>query len=210
MNPFKVLFDFIGPKPVVADETTATEKKLAAIAGSLACLVLAAIWGVAVGTHAGHLALDNGLRVPLLLTATAIAAMPFGLVVMKLTSSEARPSDLLFAHSAAAFAGALLLAMLAPIIAIYQLSSPWAGFYIATGSAVLALAVGGAILVRVVKKLLPSGERSALALPVVLLFVVGIGTLSQLASVMSPIFPNRTAFGQGIDSFVESRFGGRR
>jgi hypothetical protein len=210
MSPFELLFDFIGPKPIASGETTATQKNLAAIAGSLSCLLLAAIWGVAVGTHADHLALDNGLRVPLLLTATALTALPLGLVVMKLTSSEARPSDLLFAYSAAAFASSLLLAMLAPIIAVYQLSSPWAGLYIAIGSAFVALAVGAAILVRVVKKLLPNGQRLALALPVFLLCVVGLGTLSQLASVMSPIFPNRTVFGQGIDSIVEMRSEGQR
>ena len=201
MTPFKLLFDLIGPQSPDAKVPTPTERSLAAVAGFLAAMLLAAIWGIAAGSRDGHIALGNALKVPMLLTASSIAALPLALVVLRLTSSTGRLSDLVVAHAAATFTGTLVLAVLAPIVALYQHSSMWAGPWIALGSAILGLVVGVVILIRVVAKVLPAPSgRRAVAFPFVILWVVQLSTLLQLASVMDPVFPERTVFGRGIDA----------
>jgi len=200
MHPFSLLFEFVGPKPVDVKEVSHAQRYLVAVVGFLAALVSVGLWGVAAGTHDGHLALLNTVRVPMLLAVASLAALPIGLLVWKLTTSLGRGSDLVLGHAAATFTGSLVLAALAPIVVLYQQSSIWAGPTVALGSAILGALVALFALVRVVTKLVNSGqERRALMLPFALMFVVEAATLMQLAAIMPPIFPERTAFGRGID-----------
>jgi hypothetical protein len=200
MQPVSLLLDFVGPKPVEVSGVSRAERYMVAIFGFLAALGAAAVWGVAAGTHDGHLALANAARVPLLLGASSLAALPIGLLTWKLTTTLGRGSDLVLGHAAATFTGALALAALAPVVVLYQESSVWAGPIVALGSAIVGAGVAFLALVRVVAKLVTTGsERRALLLPFALMFAVETATLMQLAALMPPILPERSAFGRGID-----------
>ncbi len=206
MHPVSLLFDFIGPKPIEVKDITRAQRYMAAIFGFLAALVAAGVWGIAAGSHDGHLALVNAGRVPLLLGAASLAALPIGLLSWKLTTSLGRGSHLVLGHAAATFTGALALMALAPIVMLYQQSSVWAGPTVALGSAIVGAGVACLALVRVVAKLVaPGRERHVLLLPFALMLVVEMATLTQLASIMPPILPERSAFGRGIDGIGEQR-----
>jgi hypothetical protein len=200
MHPFALLLDMVSPSPRANAEMSSTQRSLVAVVGFLGSLGLAAVWGVAAGTYPGHWALANAFKVPTLLTVSSLAALPLGLLVWKLTAPEGRASDLIVGHASAAFAGSLVLAFLAPLVALYQHSSTWAGPVVAFASAAIALVVGLAIFVRVIGKLVSAGSaRRGLVAPAGLLLAVQLAALMQLASLTTPIFPDRTMFGRGID-----------
>ena len=94
------------------------------------------------------------------------------------------------------------LIWLAPLVLLYQLSSSWAGPYVAIGSALVAVAGGLFLVSRALRKLSAGAGMSSLALPVVMLVVVQVAGLSQLASIVPPIFHERTAFGRGVDGIA--------
>jgi hypothetical protein len=205
MGALKMMFDMIGPGPLNASEVSATERWRAAVFGFLCAVAFAAVWGIAAGSRDGHLALANLMTVPILLTASSVAALPVGLLLFRLTSSDGRLSDLMVGHAAATFTGTLVLAVLSPIVALFQHSSLWAGSWVALGSVFVALVVAVAILIRVVAKLSSAGgARRAVIFPFVVLGIVQLSSLLQLASVMPPVFPDRTVFGHGIDALGET------
>ena len=102
MQSVSLLLDFVGPKPVEIKDITRAKRYAVAIFGFLAALAAAAIWGVAAGTHEGHVALDNAARVPMLLGVASLVALPIGLLAWKLTTTLARGSDLVLGHAAKA------------------------------------------------------------------------------------------------------------
>ncbi len=160
----------------------------------------AALWGLAAGSGGGHIALRNLVCVPMLLVVSMVASLPLGVLALRLTSASGRSSNLVVAHCGATFAGALVLVLLAPLLALYQLSSAWAGPLVAVGTVLVAFACGVAVLVRILGKL---GSRGpAIALPVVLLLAIQVASLAQLAALAPPVMPSRTLFGRGIDGAV--------
>jgi hypothetical protein len=196
MNTFSQLVDLISPRKPAALPTTA-ERMYVAGTAFLASLAFAALWGLAAGSGGGHLALRNLGSVPMLLVVSTLASLPLGLLAFKLTSSSGRTSDLVLAHSAATFAGALVLVLLSPLVALYQLSSAWFGPLVAVATAAIAFVCAIAIMIRTLGKLVTDGKM--LALPVALLVVVQVASLSQLAVLAPPVMPVRTTFGRGID-----------
>jgi len=220
MNQLQTLLDLVSPAapaPAEGDsasirgllpEGKARRRALALFATGLA-LPLTALWGVAAGTVPGHIAVDNALEVPVLLVVSALAALPVGLFAVRLSSSATRGTEFVLAHSAAFFASAVVLALLAPIIGLFQHSSAWAGRAISIGSLVAGLAVGISILLRVLEKLVPdTATRRSMWMPVVVMISLEGAALAQVASISSPIFAERTAMGQGVDGL--HRFHGAR
>jgi hypothetical protein len=200
MHPLILLFDVVSPKRRADGGLTTTERMLVAVVALLASLALAALWGIAAGTQGGHWAFGNAVTVPVLIVVSSLAALPLGLVAWKLTTPDGRALDLVVGHAAGAFAATLVLALLAPLIALYQHSSAWAGPVVAMGSVAVALVVGLAIFVRVIGKLVPdSTARRAFIAPAALVLVAQLAALAQLCALTSPILPRRTAFGRGID-----------
>ena len=201
MNTFAQLIDLVSPRQPPSEMTRAERLYVAGVA-FVVSLGFAAVWGIAAGSAGGHVALRNLACVPMLLVVSMLASLPLGVLALRLTSSSGRASDLVVAHCGATFAGAATLVLLAPLVALYQLSSAWAGPLVAIATAVLAFACGVAVLVRILAKL--GSARPAIALPVVLLLAVQVASLSQLAVLAPPILPNRTTFGRGIDGVVVS------
>jgi hypothetical protein len=200
MQSIQELIEFVGPSTPSSDPPTGARRLLLAAEACMAALVFAAVWGIAAGSHPGRFAFDNGIKVPMLLLVSCLAALPAGVAAFRLTARFGHAADIVLGHAAAMFAGTLILALLAPLVALYQYSSSWAGPAVALASAVIGGLVGGGTLLRVLGKLLsdPRGRRAA-ALPVTLLVLLQLVALLQLASMTSPVFPQRTRFGQGID-----------
>jgi hypothetical protein len=205
MNSFFQILEMVRPdgetpRATPSLDASGARRALLAITAFLSALALAAVWGVAAGSVPGHLALDNLIKVPLLLVVSAMAALPLALLVHRLTSSRGRGSDLLIGHALGTFVGALVLALLAPLVALYQHSSTWAGPAFALGSAFLAIAVAFAVFIRILGKIHTDGPRRALVAPAGLLLFLQLAALVQLASITTPIFPQRTTLGHGIDA----------
>jgi len=202
MHPIAQLVEVVGPSRGDDDarpELGRAQRIFLSSVAFLAALGLAAIWGVAAGSHAGHIGLESAIKVPLLLLASILAALPLGLLVYRLTSSRGRPSNLVLGHAAATFTGALVLALSAPIVALYQYSSVWAGPVVALASAGVAIAVSFAIFLRVLVKLHTHGSWRGFIAPVALLLLLQGAALFQLASISTPILPQRTPIERGVD-----------
>jgi hypothetical protein len=203
MNLVEDLFAFIGPRPVAVQEMGRSRVLLLSAFAVLSSLVLAAFWGVAAGSSLRHLALGNALTVPVLLLVSSAAALPAGVVVFRLTVPDARGSHLVLGHAGAMFGAALVLALLAPLVALFQYSSAWAGPRVALGSAVVGVIVGSLLFARGMKKLWPDpGARRKMAAPAILLCVLQTAALLQLAAVSPHVMPQRTALGRGIDALA--------
>lgn len=201
MNVFAQLVDLISPRKPASPIEGSAERFYVAGTAFLISLVFAGIWGVAAGSGGGHFAIRNLASVPMLIVVSSVASLPVAMLTLKLTSSVGRTSDLVLAHAAATFTGALVLVMLSPLVALYQLSSAWIGPIIAIATAALAFACAVAILIRTLGKLAVGGR--ALILPVGLLVLVQIASLSQLSVLAPPVMPNRTFFGRGVDALTD-------
>ncbi|MEZ4222649.1 MAG: hypothetical protein R3B13_17035 [Polyangiaceae bacterium] len=202
MNTFAQLIDLIGPRPP-ASVPTRTERLYVAGTAFLASLAFAALWGVAAGSGGGHLALRNLASVPMLLTVSTLASLPVGVFALRLTCQDGSATNLVLAHTAAMFGGALVLALLSPLVTLYQLSSSWAGPPIAIASACLAFLCGIGILIRILRKL--DVDKRSLALPVLLLVFVQLASLAQLSVLAPSVLPTRSLFGRGIDGISIQR-----
>lgn len=202
MNTLAQLLDLVSPRKNAVDIPSSHERAYVAAAAFVVALACAALWGLAAGSGAGHLAIQNVLSVPMLVAVSTVASLPLGLLAFRLTQSGGRTTDLVLAHSAALFGGALVLLLLSPLVALYQLSSAWAGPLIAVGTAVVAFGCGVALFVRVLGKLAGVGGTRPFIVPVGLLVVVQIASLAQLSSLAPPVLPTRTAFGHGVDALV--------
>ena len=206
MNAIQQLLAFLGPNPLPPGEMSGARRLFLATSAFLVALALVGLWGVAAGSVGGHVALVNVVSVPLLLLVSSAAALPVVLLVLRLTAAEGRATDLLLGHAGAVFGGALVLALLAPVVALYQYSSSWAGPAVALASVFVALAVGVALFVRVLGKLMPEPRsRRGLVAPVALLCALQGAALLQLAAIAPPVMPQRTVFGQGIDAIAHAR-----
>jgi hypothetical protein len=202
MQTLSWLVDFVGPNASSAEQTEQASKSrrlLAACIATLLALGAAALWGVVVGAR-GHLSLSNIVTVPMLISASALAALPLALFTLKLISHRLHATDLLLSYTSAAFAGCTTLLLLAPLVAIYQQSSWLVGNAIGPISAVIAFVVSGAVFVRSLLKVNGTKALGVLSIPVLLLVVVQGACLVQLASLSNPLFGARTRLGHGIDA----------
>jgi hypothetical protein len=202
MQPVIALFELVSARDSSSLSLGRSQRLFLAAFGVLCAIVFAAVWGLAVSATTAPAALANAVKVPMLLVVSGAVSLPAVLLCWKLTTSEGAPAlDLLAAYAVAVFGGTLVLAALSPLVALYAHSSGFAGPYVALGSAVVGLVAGAALFRRALGRLLPPGTpRRTIALPVALMLVVQLATLSQLASVVSPVFAHRTAFGRGVDA----------
>ncbi len=178
--------------------TRARETMLAVLA--LGCgLVLAAIWGLAAGSSSPQLALADLYKVPMVILLSAVTALPAGLVTLRLTNAKLAGSDLASAFATSIFGGTLVLATLAPLVAIYYHTSAKAGVPLALGSVFVALATASLLFARAVARRL-SEQRGASLLAVVILVAIFLAALLQFVALASPIIGvHGTALEGGFD-----------
>ena len=202
MNTFSKLLDLATGRPL-ADEAHGRATRLwLVVSALLASLALAAVWGLAAGSTQAGLAFTNAYKVPGIVLLSALAALPAGLLTWKLAGGPGRATDLVTSFAGGVLAGTLVLAVSAPIVALFYGSSQVGGPLLGQGSAFLALTVGFLVFGRGVLGR-AAGTRGARAVPAVVLVVAQLACIVQLISLASPILPERTGWEHGIDRLTQ-------
>ena len=205
MGTLVTLIDIACGRPIPAEDDGRSRRLQLVVFALLSSLVFAAAWGLAAGSQSAGLAVANLYKVPMVVLLSCAFAAPAGLLAWRLSGSRVRGSDLALGFAGGIFGGTLVLAVLAPLVALYYHSSAWAGPVLGLGSAGLALLAGTTMFVSgVVRRLAPGTKKRTIFLPVAVTLAMQLLTLLQLASLASPIFPERTAFSGGIDHIAVS------
>ena len=205
MKTLVTLIDIACGRPIPAEDGGRSRRLQLVVFALLASLVFAAVWGLAAGSQSAGLAVANLYKVPMVVLMSCAFAAPAGLLAWRLSGTRVRGSDLALGFAGSVFGGTLVLAVLAPLVALYYHSSAWAGPVLGLGSAGLALFAGTLMFVRgVIRRLEPGTKKRTVLLPVAVTVAMQLLTLLQLASLASPIFPERTAFSGGIDHIAVS------
>jgi hypothetical protein len=200
MSTLVTLLDIACGRPIPPEEEGRARRMYLGVVALLLSLLFAAAWGLAVGSRSTGLAVANLYKVPAVVLLSTAFAAPAGFLAWRLSGARVRGSDLALGFASGVFGGTLVLAVLAPIVALYYHSSAWAGPLLGIGSAILALVSGSVMFVSgVVRRLDPNASRLAVALPVMVTLTMQVATLLQLAAIASPILPERTVFSGGID-----------
>jgi hypothetical protein len=176
-------------------ELTRSQQTMMAILATAAALVLSAMWGVAAGSSSAALAVANTVKVPMVILLSAVTALPAGLVALRLTNAKLRAAELASSFAVAIFGGTLVLATLAPLVAIYYHTSSKAGVPLALGSVFVALATAAVLFGRAVAR------RAKGLVAVVVLVTIFVAALMQYVAVASPIIGHAgTRFDGGFDT----------
>jgi len=206
MTTLLTLLDIACGRPIPDEDAGRARRLQLVVTALLASLVFAAAWGLAIGSSSAHLAIANVYKVPMVVLLSCAFAAPAGVLAWRLSGAAVRGTDLALGFAGGMFGGTLVLAVLAPLVALYYHSSAWAGPVLGIGSAMLALGAGTIMFVRgVVRRLEPGAKKGAVLLPVTVVLGMQLATLLQLGALAAPIFPERTPFSGGIDHVAASR-----
>jgi hypothetical protein len=173
------------------------QESMLAILALGAALVLASIWGIAAGSESAQLSLANAYKVPMVILLSALTALPAGLVALRLTNARLPAVELASTFATSIFGGTLVLATLAPLVAIYYHTSSKAGLPLALGSVFVALATASLLFARAVARRV--SERKSL-FAVVVLVALFLAALLQFVALAAPIIGTHgTTFDGGFD-----------
>src|ERR1043165_577010 len=185
----------------LARPTTRTHETMLAVLAIVSALVLASLWGVAAGSASASLAVANSYKVPMVILLSALTALPAGLVALRLTNAKLSAVELTSAFALAIFGGTLVLATLAPVVAIYYHTSSKAGVPVAMGSVFIALGTatllfGRSVARRVLEKTgNATSGRAASLFAVVVLVTLFVAALVQYVALASPVIGEGTRVG---------------
>jgi hypothetical protein len=187
----------------LAHPLTRAHQVMLTIAALMSGLVLSSLWGIAAGSSSPALALANAYKVPMVILLSALAALPAGLVALRFTNARLAVVDLISAFATSIFGGTLVLATLAPLVAVYYHTSMKVGVPLALGSVFVALATATLLFGRSVKrKVAGTPGRVASLVPVIILVTLFSAALMQFVALASPIISAATTFDGGIDSVL--------
>ena len=150
MTTFAALLPFIGGHRLPEEhDGPATRIRLVALVVGLSAL-LCALYGLAAGTGTPSLMMANLFKLPMVVLLSTMASLPAGLLAWKLIGSEQRASDLVVGAASGVLTGSLVLAVLAPLVALYYQTSSWLGPALAMTAALVATLTGTVIAARAV------------------------------------------------------------
>lgn len=172
---------------------------LLTITALFAGLLLSAAWGLAAGSTSAALALANAYKVPMVILLSAITALPAGLVALRFTNAALPAHRLVTAFASAIFGGTLVLAVLAPLVAIYDHTSAKAGLPLALGSVFAALATASLLFGRAVVRQVAGRPKRGSLVAVAVLVTLFLAALLQYVALASPIIASATPFDGGFD-----------
>jgi hypothetical protein len=179
-----------------------------AVLAIVAALALASLWGIAAGSASPALAVANAYKVPMVILLSALTALPAGLVALRLTNARLTAIELASSFALAIFGGTLVLATLAPLVAIYYHTSSKAGVPIAMGSVFVALGTATLLFGRAVKRRVLENTGSEVAgrggslIAVAVLVTLFVAALLQYVALASPIIGEVTRFDGGFDTLM--------
>lgn len=199
-GPLFELLDLVGGRWPLEALSSVDKVRMALRAGG-AALGLAALYGVVIGSTDLQLALGNAWKLPGVLALSSLTALPAGLLAHRLTGGR-RGSSSLFASTAAGnFAAALVLAALAPLVALYYHTTAMLGAPLAMGTGMLALVVGIGSGARLMWR--ARDGKMQIFLPTAVLLVVQLLAMLQFLHLASPILPEATVFEAGIEGALK-------
>jgi hypothetical protein len=180
---------------------TRAQETMLTVLAIVSALVLSAVWGLAAGSSSPELALADAYKVPMVILLSAVTALPAGLVALRLTSAKLGGAELASAFASSIFGGTLVLATLAPLVAIYYHTSAKAGVPLAMGSVFVALATASMLFARAVARRMDGLQgRGGSRVAVFVLVVIFLAALLQFVALASPIIGvHGTALENGID-----------
>src|SRR3954452_9599434 len=182
MGTLMTLLDIACGRPIPAEDSGRARRLQLVVFALLLSLVFASAWGFAVGSQSTGLAINNLYKVLMVVLLSCAFAAPAGLLAWRLAGAPLRGTDLALGFSSSVFGGTLVLAVLAPLVALYYHSSAWAGPMLGMGSAFLALLTGTVMFVRGTMRRLPEGtSKLAVLLPVAVTLGMQLLTVLQLA-----------------------------
>lgn len=185
----------------LAQPLTRSGQLVLTIAALFAGLVLSSLWGIAAGSSSAAMSIANAYKVPMVILLSALTALPAGVVALRLANARLGARDLISAFATSIFGGTLVLATLAPLVAIYYHTSSKAGVPLALGSVFVALATATMLFARAVgRKVRGEPGRMASLIPVVILVVLFSAALMQFVALASPIIGAVTTFHGGFDT----------
>lgn len=203
MKAFLELFDLAAGKALSREEEGTAHRMQLVLRATLATVVFGAIYGIAAGSTDLGLAFQNVYKIPMVVLLSSACALPAGLLTWKLTGAPNRATDLLLGVASANFSATLVLAALAPIVALYYVTSDTFGVVLALMVTALAVVVGMGNLVRAVMNRRPEGKNHlSVLLPLGVLGFAQLAALVQFIFIASPILPERTPFDGGIDEIA--------
>jgi hypothetical protein len=185
----------------LAHPLTRANQLVLTISAIVCALLLSSIWGIAAGSASSSLAIANSYKVPMVIFLSALTALPAGLVALRLANARLGAMDLVTAFATSIFSGTLVLATLAPLVAIYYHTSSRAGVPLALGSVFVALGTATLLFARAVKRKLGDEQRVASLIPVIILVALFSAALMQFVALASPIIGTAgTVFDGGFDA----------
>jgi len=210
------LFQLVGGR-WPAEHQGSAERLQMAIRATGAAVVLAAGYGLAAGSTDLMLAAGNAWKVPMIVVLSGLTALPAGLLAFKVLGGESGASKLVVSAAAGNFTATLVLASLAPLVALYYNSTAFWGAPLAMATCALAVTVGlfsaGRLMHRMQARPAPIDEaettavdrprRLTMAIPFVVLATTQLLALLQFTSLASPLLPEQTFFDKGVDALVE-------
>lgn len=197
------LFNLVSGQVLPSEDEGPAQRARIVVGATLAAGGFAALYGLAAGSTDLSLALSNVYKLPMVVLLSALCAVPAGLLAWKLMGGQSRAGSLLVALAASNFSGTLVLAAMAPIVALYYHSSAHLGGTLAMGAAYGALGVAVLVLVRAIRQRAGEGaDRWTVGVPAVVLLGLQLACLVQFITLASPILPELTVFDGGMDAIL--------
>ena len=204
MTTLLTLLDIACGRPIPDEDAGRARRMQLVVTARLASLVFAACWGLAIGSSSTTLAVANVYKVPMVVLLSCAFAAPAGILAWRLSGAAVRGTDLALGFAGGMFGGTLVLAVLAPLVALYYHSSAFAGPLLADGTALVAVVLGAVVFQRLALRA-PGARKNVVGfvVPGVILGVQAAAML-QLVALASPILPDPTMFRHGVDGIVET------
>jgi hypothetical protein len=200
LDQLKSLLQLAGGHPLQAEDDGPARRTQLVILAAFASSLLAAAYGIAVAGDSLAFGLRNLYSMPMVIMLSSIGAVPAGLLAWKLMGSPTRASDLVLGMASGTFSGCLVLAVMSPLVALYQYTSDWMGAILALGTAALGLTVGMLVVIRSAWVRAPAGMGfSRSMVPVAVMLGVHMLTIVQLIATSS-LMPEKTFLDNGIEA----------
>lgn len=203
MKTFSTILDLACGRGLDEEKQGPASKLSLGLSALLFSLIFASLWGAAAGSQIPALALANTYKVPSILLASVLSALPAGFLAWKLGSAPGRGVNLFLSSSIGVFGATLVLGATAPVLALYYHSSKWAGPILAQGSVILGTLAGIVLFIRALLTVSEKDKRGRLALPVGVFTTTLLAALMQMIVIWSPMLPERTIYDEGIDAVVK-------
>lgn len=198
------LMDLVCGRPVPEEERGPRKTLLTAAEACLVAVGVCIAWAFAVSLgNVGH-ALKSFYKVPAILLFSALVALPAAALTWRMSGTPGKTAELLRSFFVGVLGGALVLAVVSPIVGLYYGSSRFLGPTLAQASVLGALAVGVIVFVRALfVSRTPETQKRRYVWPVAAASVLFTLAVVQFVAMFSPILPERTVFDKGVDGLLK-------